>query len=156
MNARKTIARIRRWLFGRGWLFLDDGRNPPKHLSGAFDTVRDFDGFRDWVEVNGIPYLVSLDHDLHLEHIEYFFGNGGFTCPPDPGSAMFCHPTGYECSKWLLERCETEGVYPKFVIVHSANPKGSDRILNLFTAYAESNKIDMTCLKKRWGTSPRN
>lgn len=135
---------------------MDDGRNPPDHLDRMFHTVRDFDSFREWVEVNGIPELVSFDHDLHWEHTEYFFSKGGFSSPPDPREAFFRQPTGYDCAVWLLDRCLEQGRYPRFVIVHSANPIGSDQIHELFTAFCGSHNTEIQCRKMRWGVKPRN
>lgn len=140
---------------GRNFLFLDDSRMPPEHLSKVFDTVRDFDQFRDWVETHGIPELVSFDHDLHIEHVEYFINKGGFRSPPDPREAYFCNPTGYECAGWLMEKCKDSGNYPRFVIVHSANPIGGDQIYSMFTAFTQSHNTETKCRKIRWGVKPR-
>ena len=149
-----NLKRFRAWLAGSNWLFLDDVRTPPPHLSKVFDTVRDFDQFRDWVDTYGIPELVSFDHDLHIEHVEYFINRGGFRNPPDPREGYFFNPTGYECADWLLGKCLELDDYPRFVIVHSANPVGGDQIYGLFTAFTESNRKDITCRKIRWGVRP--
>lgn len=152
---RRLYGRIRVFLNGRRWLFLDDTRTPPEHISKVFDTVRTHEEFTEWVETYGIPHLVSFDHDLHPEHVDFFFGRGGFRNPPDPSHEIFHHKTGYDSAKWLARRCEEFDRYPRYVIVHSCNPKGGDLIYNLFTGLTESRKTETTCRKIRWGVSPK-
>ena len=147
--------RIWNFLFGKRWLFVDDHRDPPENLSMVFDTVRDFDGLKEWVEVNGIPNLVSFDHDLHAEHTSFFYENGGWGSPPDPDQGCFVNPTGYELAEWLLRESVERGVHPRYMMVHSRNPLGSDRILSLLTAHTESHKTGSLCRKIRWGQTPR-
>jgi hypothetical protein len=155
MGLKRFMGRMRAWVAGSNWLFLDDVRNPPAHLSKVFDTVRDFDQFKEWVETYGIPELVSFDHDLHIEHVEYFFNRGGFRNPPDPREGYFVNPTGYECADWLIRRCIELDRYPRFVIVHSANPVGSEQIYNMFSAFTGDFKTEVKCRKIRWGIKPR-
>lgn len=140
----------------RNWVFLDDTRDPPEHLSKVFDTVRSHGEFKRWVDRYGIPDLVSFDHDLHAEHVAFFFERGGFGNPPDPSNEIFLHPTGYDSAKWFLEACSSEGVYPRHVLVHSRNPAGSDRIFSLVTGYTQENRLEITCRKTRWGRSPKS
>jgi hypothetical protein len=47
-------------------LFVDDIRNPPT-ISG-WEVVRSYDAFVAWIEMYGMPYQLSLDHDLAYEH----------------------------------------------------------------------------------------
>ncbi len=155
MGFAKFARKTWHWFAGNDWLFLDDVRKPPAHLSKVFDTVRDFDQFRDWVETYGIPELVSFDHDLHHEHVEYFFGGGGFRNPPDPREGHFCNPTGYDCADWLVRRCIELDRYPRFVVVHSANPVGSQQIYDMFSAFTGNSKTEVKCRKIRWGVNPR-
>jgi hypothetical protein len=154
-SARRLFGRVRTFLFGRRWLFLDDTRTPPEHMCKVFDTVRSHDEFVLWVETYGIPHLVSFDHDLHPEHVSFFFDNGGFRNPPDPSDETFVNPTGYDSAKWLADRCVELDVYPKYVVVHSANPKGGDLIYDLFTGLTESRKTGTECRKTRWGVNPK-
>lgn len=146
---------VRRALSPKRWLFLDDVRNPPGHLRSVFDTARSHAELVAWVEERGIPELVSFDHDLHPEHVSFFFDGGGFRNPPDPSFEVFANPTGYDSAKWLLERCESEGRHPRYVIVHSNNPKGSDRIVSLVTGSTWGSKTEITCRRIRWGETPR-
>ena len=111
-------------------LWLDDMRDPVKYLkkkvtkdSGAlynninfyrelmqkydleFTWVRTFEEFTDYIMKNGLPDLVSLDHDL---------GRG--------------LKKGAECAHWLKQYCAENGLkLPKFY-AHSANPNGRAEI----------------------------
>lgn len=151
---KRLYGKVSTFLAGRRWLFLDDTRVPPKHLSKVFDTVRSHDEFKEWVETYGIPHLVSFDHDLHPEHVSFFFDRGGFRNPPDPTHEIFFNPTGYDSAKWLAERCVRDNVFPSIVIVHSSNPVGGDRIYSLFTGLTQSHNTETRCRKIRWGVNP--
>lgn len=111
-------------------LWLDDMRDPVKYLkkkvtkdSGAlynninfynelmrkydpeFTWVRTFEEFTDYIMQNGLPDLVSLDHDL--------------------GKGL---KKGAECAHWLKQYCAENGLkLPKFY-AHSANPNGRAEI----------------------------
>jgi len=111
-------------------LWLDDMRDPIKYLkkkvtkdSGAlynninfynelmqkydpeFTWVRTFEEFTDYIMQNGLPDLVSLDHDL--------------------GKGL---KKGAECAHWLKQYCTENGLkLPKFY-AHSANPNGRAEI----------------------------
>jgi len=141
---------------GKRWVFLDDSRTPPIHLSKVFDIVRSHDELVEWVNIHGIPHLISFDYDLHSEHVSFFFERGGFKNPPDPSNEIFVNPTGYDSAKWFAERCKEKGVYPKYVIVHSNNLKGGDLIYDFFMKLAYEEKIEIACKKTRWGISPKN
>jgi hypothetical protein len=152
---RRLYARAVALTRGRRWLFLDDTRDPPEHISKVFDTVRSHVEFTEWVDLNGVPDLVSFDHDLHAEHVSFFFDKGGFRNPPDPTHEIFFNPTGYDSAKWLAKRCVETGRYPEYVIVHSNNPVGGDRIYSLFTGLTESRNTGTKCRKTRWGVNPK-
>ena len=106
-------------------LFLDDERTPEQvigwmtnrepdlvHLYSEKDwsVVTSFYAFCDWVRANGVPDVVSFDHDL-----------GGIK-----------ELTGFECAKWLKLYCRTTGVeYPK-ILIHTMNPVSGTRIRGVF------------------------
>jgi len=114
-------------------LFLDDLREPIHVFKYTGDSdyaekqwviVRNYAEFVSYIEVNGLPELVSFDNDLGLEHTRYFFENGGHENPPDPSKGNFVEKTGYEASKWLVDFCiDNKLELPKYK-VHSKNPIG--------------------------------
>lgn len=125
-------------------LYLDDVRMP-RHSYPAmsrrtgteasvyqnddWNIVRTYDEFVNWIKQNGLPDLISFDHDLADEHIQYYFDNGGHHNPPNPQETTFTEKTGYDCAKWLVDYCvENNKSLPDY-LVHSANPVGSLNIL---------------------------
>ena len=112
-------------------LFLDDLRVPLDcitymHLrtphyelyKQEWIIVRNYSDFLFWIRENGLPDLISFDHDLGDE---------------DEG-----HPSGMECAKWLVEYClDNQLKLPRW-LVHSANPAGAGNIQGLLTSFEKS------------------
>ena len=113
-------------------LFLDDTRDVdmiyPNPNINDWVIIRDYNQFVDYIQKHNMPTFISFDHDLGLEHVKYYFNNGGHTNPPDPLNGNFKEKSGYDAAKWLVDYClETEQSLP-FWHVHSANPVGSENI----------------------------
>lgn len=106
-------------------LYLDDIRTPK---TDCWEIVRTYDEFVKYIETNGVPDVISFDHDLAKEHTKYYFENGGHENPPNPLNQQFNEKTGYDAAKWLCEYCWTNGLPLPEWNVHSANPVGSDNI----------------------------
>lgn len=106
-------------------LYLDDIRKPP---DDSWIVVRNFEAFANWIEANGLPDIVSFDHDL---------GHGqAYTKPRGkrvwiPRAEFEQIKDGYDCAKWMLLNYGM----PKDCRVHSANPVGAERIKNLLNDY---------------------
>ena len=115
----------------KAYLFLDDIRMPidastyaesrginPAIYKGVWIIVRDYLQFIEWITKNGLPELISFDHDL--------------------GEAD--EHTGMDCAKWLVNYClDNSCVLPKWA-VHSANPAGYDNIKGLLLSFEKSVK----------------
>jgi hypothetical protein len=123
-------------------LFLDDCRDArepanymPTYQRDIYNklkwvVVRNYDEFVIMIEKNGLPQLISFDHDLADEHyhnmpelptdaVEEYYG------------AAYTEKTGYDCAKWLVEYClNNNKSLPEF-IVHSMNPVGKKNIQSL-------------------------
>lgn len=112
-------------------LFLDDLRMPIDcisymHLRTAhyelykeeWIIVRNYSDFIFWIEKNGLPDLISFDHDL--------------------GDEYEGHPSGMECAKWLVEYCLDNQLKLPGWLVHSANPAGTENIKGLLTSFENS------------------
>ena len=84
-------------------LFLDDVRQPP---DSSWDVVHSFDEFVAHIDQNGVPDVISFDHDIVGEK------------------------TGLDCARYLIER----GMLPRSWSVHSANPVGRINIIGELTA----------------------
>lgn len=141
---------IKKYLLPRRWLFVDDNRQPPFHLSRVFDTVKSYEEFIEYINDYGVPELISFDHDLHLEHTNFFFDNGGFKDPPDPIYENFKFKTGYDCANWLIDYCERTGEDMNMVMVHSHNPKGQMNIYNLISGYQKKRYNKEQCKLMSW------
>jgi hypothetical protein len=125
-------------------LFLDDIRNPShcvSYMSGRIGTksavyldkdwivARDYEEFVSTIEERGVPDLISFDHDLAAEHYNVEIIDGGLTDYNTLGEK-----TGYDCAKWLLNKCHEEGWGLPNYFVHSMNPVGSENIIQAFKA----------------------
>lgn len=113
-------------------LFLDDIRQPtaccnyiypvqnrPLYYQKEWTIVRNYEEFVQMIEKQGLPELISFDHDLADVHYD-----------PDARRETFEYKekTGYECAKWLIEYCTNKNlVLPEFLI-HSQNPIGAENI----------------------------
>lgn len=115
-------------------LYLDDIRNP---TTEGWDIVRSYDEFVNYIETNGVPDVISFDHDLGMEHIKYFFDNGGHDNPPNPQEVEFQTKTGYDAAKWLCNYCFENGIPLPEWNVHSANPVGRDNIKGLLSNFGK-------------------
>lgn len=150
-KARICIKRFFAPFRGDRGLFLDDSRNPPAHLSKYFDVVRDFDGFTEYIESYGVPSLISMDHDLHVEHTMHFFEGPGWCGPCESGKTGFVHKTGHDCAVWLVDYCEREGKELGHVCIHSVNKEGAERIAGVIMDYQTSKMGFHLCKMVRWG-----
>jgi hypothetical protein len=72
--------------------------------------------------LNGVPEIISFDHDLAYEH--YHLPVGGY-------NASYVEMTGYDCARWLVENNLT---FPTMAIIHSFNPAGAKRIASASTS----------------------
>ena len=120
-------------------LFLDDIRVPnevgnyiyPHELKATYrllnwTIVRDYDEFIKLIEEQGLPDLVSFDHDLADVHYDPATWTETFT---------YKEKTGLDCAKWLIEYCINNKLkLPKY-LVHSMNPVGRENIQKLLTNF---------------------
>ena len=120
-------------------LFLDDVRNPsdcvnymytPIYTSVDWIIVRTYDEFVKTIIENGLPEIISFDHDLADEHYDYQEHLDG-----DYYDIM-TEKTGYHCAKWLIDYCiDNNKELPATILIHSMNPAGSMNIKSLFQTY---------------------
>jgi len=128
-------------------LFLDDIRVPsdctgymPMRIgdkaivyhSTDWVIVRDHYQFVNWITKNGLPSVISFDHDLSNEHYSPLM----YTSEDQYQDAIKgTAPTGYDSAKWLIKYCiENKLALPEWV-VHSMNPVGVERITRELTNF---------------------
>lgn len=117
-------------------LFLDDLRNPidayfymhaPIYNEEGWTIVRNYAEFVDMITSQGIPEIVSFDHDL---------GPEAYKCQTDIPYDQFTEKTGYHCAQWLINYCiDHNKNIPKYVLIHTMNPVGRQNIESLFRTY---------------------
>lgn len=97
----------------RTLLWLDDIRDPAKSiLSKSYNItwVKCYSEFKEYLD-KSMPDYVSFDHDL------------GFG------------PNGYECAKYLVQKCQELGIHTPVYFVHSSNPVGRRNIESYLDSY---------------------
>lgn len=108
------------------YLFLDDIREPnwvtyyktdPNYNKLEWVIVRSHDEFVDYVTKNGMPSLISFDHDLADEH--YAVYDKIETTVPE-----FKEKTGYESLKWLCDYAIDNNTPLGEIKFHTANYVG--------------------------------
>lgn len=120
-------------------LFLDDYRIPKEvekytgnliYRQIPWYIVRNYNQFTQIIKENGIPEVISFDHDLTDVH--YHHQNN---IPYDDMNEK----TGYHCAKWLINYCiDNKLELPSTILIHSMNLVGAQNIKSLFDTY---NKI---------------
>lgn len=128
-------------------LYLDDVRTPTENLPNyhPWNVVRNYNEFEKWIIENGIPDLISFDHDLAKEHMDdYFsqFGKEGFQIPD---YESYKEKTGLDCAKFLVEYCQKMNVPLKQCVVHSHNPVGAKNIQSFINGFHRHMEQEENC-----------
>lgn len=130
------------------WLFLDDIRNPIdvwKYTGNLIFTeknwkiVRSYSQFVDYIQINGMPELISFDHDLSEEHYRPSMYDEDKHYSKYYTDGTFTEKTGYDCAKWLVDYCMDNNIKLPEFYVHSMNPVGKENILKLFENFKKHN-----------------
>lgn len=126
------------------YLFLDDYRVPKDCLEYTYNQlylldwkiVRSYNEFIKTIEIEGLPDMISFDHDLADEHYDPdLHGSETYNEIYD----SFVEKTGYDCAKWLINYCaENKLALPNVILIHSMNPAGSANIKSIFNSYQKS------------------
>ena len=120
-------------------LFLDDERVPYSphgmiedayyitknniYINYDWVIVRSYDQFIDYIKRNGLPQIISFDHDLADEHYQYLLKHN------DVDYSKYTEKTGMECVKWLVSYCMNNNLkFPKYLI-HTQNIVGGKNML---------------------------
>ena len=129
-------------------LYLDDVRTI---LDTGWIIVRSYDEFTQFISKNGIPELISYDHDLMFEHIEYYNNNIMNDINHSINYDSFKYETGYDCAVWLIEYCLDNNIKMKCdTFIHSQNPAGAANIKSLIDNFYKFQKLDKSCTYYQW------
>ena len=117
-------------------LYLDDIRIPQNIPLDhePWTIVRSYNDFVAYIKENGLPSLISFDHDLADEHYRLEFEEWSYT----PERMDMGERTGYDCAKWLVEYCMDNNLKMCQFTVHSANPAGAQNILGLLNNFRKN------------------
>ncbi len=117
-------------------LYYDDVRTPVVNAAGCgnWNIVRNHQEFVDYILKNGIPDLISFDHDISDEHYEDYlkYQYNGVNAI---NYSDFKEKTGLDTAKWLIEHCMDNNLELKQCAVHSMNPGGALNIQSLINNY---------------------
>lgn len=111
-------------------LYLDDVRTPTDTIPGyhPWHVVRNYEEFTKWITANGIPDLISFDHDLAEEHSNDYYRQLLSKGYQHPDYESYKEKTGVDCAKWLIDYSQETKQPLKAVCVHSHNPVGAANI----------------------------
>ena len=124
-------------------LFLDDFRvpvdcgrympNPAFYYKMEWIIVRNYDEFVNHITENGLPEVISFDHDLAETHYnsDMYEGQEAY----NKHYEEFEEKTGYHCAKWLVDYCMDKDVDLPDYLVHSMNPAGAKNIWSYLENY---------------------
>ena len=131
-------------------LFLDDIRVPRAsfdytkdeiYINQTWDIVRDFNQFIEHITENGLPELISFDHDLADEHYtpsKYWHDYEASKKYQEQQN--YKEKTGFDCAKWLIDYCMDNDLKLPSYLSHSMNPVGRDNILGILNNYKKYEK----------------
>jgi hypothetical protein len=127
-------------------LFLDDVREPkqcidymqlPIYAHSQWQIVKSYDKFVKWIQDNGIPQIVSFDYDLASEHYTKLVQSGS---SKRSARKSLTELTGYDCALYLVEECRKQNKPLPRCLIHSMNPVGKKRILDVLH-YAQTSLL---------------
>lgn len=118
-------------------LYLDDVRTPTTTIPEyePWYVVRNYDEFVDWITNNGVPDLISFDHDLAQEHMNDYFEQVAVKGYQVPDYMTYKEKTGLDCARWLAEYIQVNNLQLKAVSVHSHNPVGASNIHSFINGF---------------------
>lgn len=128
-------------------LFLDDTRDPIdvywiKLPSVKWSIVRNYKQFIDTILRDGVPEMISFDHDLANEHyIEYEDCHNEKLITGLRGKInyeKFQEKTGRDCAMWLATYCLDKNIPIPLYYLHSRNGPGCG---NMFSILESARKI---------------
>jgi predicted 3-demethylubiquinone-9 3-methyltransferase (glyoxalase superfamily) len=98
-------------------LYLDDTRIPTVTIPGyhPWNVVRNYDEFVEYISKNGIPDLISFDHDLAQEHMDDYYKQLMVEGFQHPNYGQYKEKTGLDCARWLVEHCQKRLLYTEEV-----------------------------------------
>lgn len=131
----------------RKGLYLDDVRTPTTPMPGyeSWYVVRSYNEFTAWITENGVPDMISFDHDLADEHVKDYYQQVAHQGYQSPSYDLFTEMTGLNCVDWLISYCQDNKVELKKCCVHSHNPVGATNIQSLLNGFKKHMGWEQDC-----------
>lgn len=130
------------------YLFLDDERTPAGankymkndiYVTEQWVIVRSYDQFVKYITDNGMPAVVSFDHDLSYEHYEEYdkaVETGVFDYD------AVTEKTGMDCVKWLVNYCMDSGQEFPIWYLHTRNEVGFENMRLYILSFLRSKQTN--------------
>jgi hypothetical protein len=125
-------------------IYLDDIRTP---LETDWVICRNYEEFVQKVSDAGLENieLISLDHDLGQTAIREYFKNTSKNYIIDYNNIH--EKTGYDCTKWIVNKSIDEEIDLPTITVHSANPVGSANMMGYINNYLKNKRLPQNCIR---------
>jgi hypothetical protein len=130
-------------------LYLDDIRIPFDSVKYTKNTiykdvnwviVRSYYEFVRYITKNGLPKIISFDHDLADEHYSNDMYKG--TEVYNKNYEKFQEKTGYDAVKWLVDYCIDNNLkFPEWYL-HTMNPAGMENMKSYILNYLKHSTND--------------
>ena len=119
-------------------LFLDDERQPANVTwvelpNVQWRIVRTFKDFVGMITKEGLPDIVSFDHDLAGEHYNEF--HRAISENDEIRYNKLREKTGYDAAKWLVGYCLERNLDLPECYIHTWNNIGRDNIKGILDTY---------------------
>lgn len=108
--------------------------NRAKYRKLDWVIVKTYEDFITCIVTNGIPDIVSFDHDLCEEHYGFIYNDENFLKNDDDiiiDYSTFKNKTGFHAAEFLKNFCFLRKKALPLCLVHSANSIGRENIKNL-------------------------
>lgn len=132
-------------------LYLDDVRTPTETMPGyePWYVVRNYNEFTTWITENGVPDMISFDHDLADEHMDDYYQQISQQGYQHPNYELFTEKTGLNCADWLISYCQDNKTSLKKCCVHSHNPVGAANIQSMLNGFKKHMGQEQDCFTMR-------
>lgn len=102
------------------------------------EWVLNYDQFIQWIEKNGLPEIISFDHDLADEHyVPPHLWHDYQKSKEYQDNQNYKEKTGLDCAKWLINYCINKDLSLPTYTIHSANPVGANNIQGILDNFKE-------------------